>query len=329
MTRHAVPVRHPADVRSAVATGPLGQRKCACGKQASGGPCGACRRRKSALQRAAAGRRRPDQAPPIVFDVLRAPGRPLDTATRTDMEARFGQDFSHVRVHSDAQAAASAEAVAARAYTVANHIAFAEGAYAPTSAPGRRLLAHELAHVVQQGGTTIIPSRLAIGATETAAERQAQSAAAQRDGTRQQRSHGHLAVGVHLQRTPAALAVRAAMLGACAYRYYRHTLDNYSGQQGYNDKFMHCYASCKTASHCGGIPVVGIPTPLSLLFSQAVGTAKELADIVKDKIGIGTPGDASWDDWFANQYGIAAALKITTPCEESCRRAPGAVAPSK
>jgi hypothetical protein len=90
-------------------------------------------------------------APPIVEEVLRSPGQPLDTPTRTFFESRFGHEFSRVRVHTDAKAAASARAVSAHAYTVGPDVVLAEGRYAPGSASGRRLLAHELAHVVQQG----------------------------------------------------------------------------------------------------------------------------------------------------------------------------------
>lgn len=89
-------------------------------------------------------------APPIVNEVLRSPGRPLDQATRAFFEPRFGYDFSRVRVHSDAQSAESARAVNARAYTVGDHIAFSAGRYAPQTTEGRRLLAHELTHVAQQ-----------------------------------------------------------------------------------------------------------------------------------------------------------------------------------
>jgi hypothetical protein len=66
------------------------------------------------------------------------------------MEPRFGHDFSKVRVHSDEMAAESARAVNALAYTVGDHVAFGAGQYAPRSGPGRKLLTHELVHVVQQ-----------------------------------------------------------------------------------------------------------------------------------------------------------------------------------
>jgi Domain of unknown function (DUF4157) len=89
-------------------------------------------------------------APRIVGETLSSPGRQLDAATRTFMEPRFGHDFSRVRVHADAKAAESARAVNAVAYTVGPDIVFAAGAFRPGTGPGRRLLAHELAHVVQQ-----------------------------------------------------------------------------------------------------------------------------------------------------------------------------------
>jgi hypothetical protein len=90
--------------------------------------------------------------PASVAQTLAAPGRPLDAATRTFMEPRFGHDFADVRVHTDAVAAHSAAELRALAYTAGRSIAFAEGRYEPASPAGKRLLAHELAHVVQQRG---------------------------------------------------------------------------------------------------------------------------------------------------------------------------------
>ena len=91
-------------------------------------------------------------APQIVHEVLRAPGQALDADTRAFFEPRFGHDFSAVRVHADAQAAESAHAVQALAYTAGHHVVFGAGRFAPASAPGRQLLGHELTHVVQQSG---------------------------------------------------------------------------------------------------------------------------------------------------------------------------------
>lgn len=84
--------------------------------------------------------------------VLASPGQKLDAPTRAFFEARFGHSFGDVRVHAGAAAAASARAVNARAYTVGSDIAFGAAQYAPHTAAGRHLLAHELAHVVQQSG---------------------------------------------------------------------------------------------------------------------------------------------------------------------------------
>jgi hypothetical protein len=77
-------------------------------------------------------------------------GKPLDHAIRVDMEHRLGADFSTVRIHTDASAAASAEGIHARAYTVGETVVFGTAAYAPQTAEGRRTLAHELVHVQQQ-----------------------------------------------------------------------------------------------------------------------------------------------------------------------------------
>lgn len=85
-----------------------------------------------------------------VKQVVRSPGSPLDTDTRSDMEARLGADFGDVRVHTDGEAGASARSVQAQAYTVGNHVVFGEGSYQPGSDSGKRTLAHELTHVVQQ-----------------------------------------------------------------------------------------------------------------------------------------------------------------------------------
>jgi hypothetical protein len=157
------------------------------------------------------------RAPPIVHEVLGSAGQPLESATRTDMEPRFGAgsfahesttpapgslritrsdnelerdahltaaralrdatsratvsfDFSRVRVHTDARASASAQAVNASAYTVGNHIVFGDGRYAPQTMAGEQLLLHELAHVVQQnsGGVPVL-ARVSLSADDFAA----------------------------------------------------------------------------------------------------------------------------------------------------------------
>ena len=118
--------------------------------------CAACEEEEKQLQRkeTSAGRGLsvgPVDAPPIVHDVLRSSGQPLDSASRTFFEPRFGRDFSDVRVHDDAKAAASARQVNAQAYTVGQNIVLGQQVSRHTS-QGQRLMAHELTHVVQQGG---------------------------------------------------------------------------------------------------------------------------------------------------------------------------------
>lgn len=90
--------------------------------------------------------------PPAVGEALRGPGQPLAPAVRRDFEAGFGWDFTQVRVHADAKADAAARSLGALAFTWGRDIAFRSGRYAPGSSAGRALLAHEIAHVVQQGG---------------------------------------------------------------------------------------------------------------------------------------------------------------------------------
>lgn len=91
-------------------------------------------------------------APRSVHAVLQTPGRPLDPGMRTWMEGRFGYDFGRVRVHDDVRAAASAQDVQAHAYTLGEHVVFRQPLYTSGTDGGKRLLAHELTHVVQQTG---------------------------------------------------------------------------------------------------------------------------------------------------------------------------------
>jgi hypothetical protein len=102
------------------------------------------------MQRNATDTNAPAEIPPIVDEVLRSPGQPLDTTTRASMEPRLGCDFSQVRVHTDIRASESARALNALAYTVGHDMVFDTGQYAPEMVKGKRLLAHELTHVMQQ-----------------------------------------------------------------------------------------------------------------------------------------------------------------------------------
>jgi hypothetical protein len=90
-------------------------------------------------------------SPPPAHEVLSSAGQPLAASTRTFMESRFGHDFGRVRVHADAQAAASARALNAWAFTVGPDVVFGAARYEPATKDGLSLLAHELTHVIQQG----------------------------------------------------------------------------------------------------------------------------------------------------------------------------------
>lgn len=144
------------------APAPAIQRKCgSCEEQKVQRKCAECEEeeKKTGLQRkeSSAG---PQFAPPLVQSVLSSPGQPLDQSTRAFFEPRFGQDFSGVRVHTDRQAVESARAVNALAYTMGRNIVFGGGQYVPGNVEGKRLLAHELTHVVQQETEPVIHRKI-------------------------------------------------------------------------------------------------------------------------------------------------------------------------
>ncbi len=82
---------------------------------------------------------------------LRSGGEPMSPSVRSYFEPRFGVDFSGVRIHRDSQAATTAHMLRAKAFTAGRHITFGEQQYRPETSSGRRLIAHELTHVIQQG----------------------------------------------------------------------------------------------------------------------------------------------------------------------------------
>jgi hypothetical protein len=156
------------------------QRNCGCG-----GTCADCGSKQSdqdqggevyGLQRSSAVQPEPYAAPPLVSEVLGSSGKPLDASTRAFMEPRFSHDFQDVRIHTGMKASESAKAVSALAYTVGRDIVFAEGQYAPDSQRGRHLLAHELAHTIQQRGASV-QQDLSIGEADTPWEREADQVA--------------------------------------------------------------------------------------------------------------------------------------------------------
>jgi hypothetical protein len=181
-------------VHSSSSSGPIIQRKCACGGEITAdGECSECRKKRLQKKLAVGSaddsfEREADRiaeevisgpphgqmpqshsgiavqrvanssdggmknAPSSVNRVLQDTGRPLDAPVRRDMENRFGHDFSHVRVHTGSAADDAARDVNARAYTTGRNMVFADGEYSPSAASGRRLIAHELTHVLQQSG---------------------------------------------------------------------------------------------------------------------------------------------------------------------------------
>jgi hypothetical protein len=100
-----------------------------------------------------------EAAPASVSSAVAKPRAPLEPALRHDMELRFGRDFSRVRVHTDAAAEQSSRDVKAHAYTTGHDIVFGANQFAPETQPGRRLIAHELTHVVQQRGENHLVQR--------------------------------------------------------------------------------------------------------------------------------------------------------------------------
>jgi Domain of unknown function (DUF4157) len=157
------------------------QRKCACGSSAGvTGECEDCKRQKFPLQRSTRNpeldTRDSEGVPPIVHEVLRSPGEPLDAETRAFMEPRFGHDFSRVRIHADGRAAESAGMVNAKAYTVGREIVFAAGQFQPGTRTGQHLLTHELTHVAQQAPGQSSPA--GVSSPGDHAEREADSVAA-------------------------------------------------------------------------------------------------------------------------------------------------------
>ncbi len=184
------------------------QRKCACGQYTiAGDECAECRQKREGTQRTALDSVSTNAVPSIVHDVLRSPGQSLDAATRAFMQPRFGHDFSQVRVHTDARAAESTRVVNALGYTVGRDVVFGAGQYEPGTMEGRRLLAHELTHVMQQGNQSALQSKLAIGQPHDSFEQEADHIAARVvDGASVSSLRQMGCIGAqpaHLQRAPA------------------------------------------------------------------------------------------------------------------------------
>ena len=120
--------------------------------------CSECGAGETKIQRKAlsSGQNIPSQSPAHVQDAMSSGGQPLDVQTRNFFEPRLGYDLGNVRIHTDSKAGESAKAIDANAYTLGNNIVFSAGQYKPESDSGKRLLAHELAHVSQAASSSTI-----------------------------------------------------------------------------------------------------------------------------------------------------------------------------
>src|SRR5262245_4986435 len=177
-TKDSTPLARPDAARRDAARPELAQSKCGCGASAGvTGECAECASKKLTIDRRLKDDGAHAAAPPSVDEVVRSSGQPLDAETRKTMESRFGHDFSRVRVHTDERAAESASEVNAIAYTIGQDVVFAQDKYSPDSREGQTLLAHELAHTVQQSHAASHPGTASIGARDSALEREADRAA--------------------------------------------------------------------------------------------------------------------------------------------------------
>ena len=180
MASRASATQSAAVQTSSAAPTALIQRQCACGQHSSPGTgeCDQCKKKRISLSRQAAGSG-PVSIDSRVRSALDSPGQPLEADTRSLMESRFHHDFSSVRVHTGSRAEESARALQANAYALGRDVVFGQGRYNPTSEDGLHLIAHELAHVVQQQHAPAPGPQTDLEVSEPgdAAEREAESAA--------------------------------------------------------------------------------------------------------------------------------------------------------
>jgi len=327
------------------------------------------------------------------INALKGGGQPLAESTRNFFEPRFGYNFSDVRVHTDAKAGESAQAVNALAYTVGRDIVFGAGQYAPMTSEGQQLLAHELTHTIQQGAvglherqTVNQPENFDEQRTDTFAQDIAKPAeiiqlrgalvvrpqrrasrsnnntkqdaleAGKDDGVGMVEAHRALvqqigeepfrllkrgmfirqgeeeaervasqvvsagqaptiarmgsAQSVQMAGPAVVLGAAAAAVVGCALGFYFYALDHYTNK---NDKWLHCYTSCKIATYCGGPLVVGPVVALLL------GAAKEAGDWICDVSG--GPCGAEWEDFTADVEGVGCSYRLFTSCVSCCDNA--------
>lgn len=233
------------------------QRKCGCGQHTiAGGECEGCKKKQAQPALAAALARvpssskqaEPNAVPSIVHEVLGSPGQPLDSGTRAFMESRFNHDFSHVRIHTGAKSAESAWSVNALAYTVGRDIVFGSRAYAPETSGGRRLLAHELAHVVQQdgGGASSHISQSSgsgIDSVDSPSEREADKVA---DAVISMGGASHIALNLENTHDPATQRVSEAVVshGSSSKRVPLPDSSGFKLSRAWDWRKAACHAAC-------------------------------------------------------------------------------------
>lgn len=218
----------------------------------------------------------PENIPREVTEVSRAEGRPLDPRTRAFMESRFGHDFSHVRIHTDARASEAARAISAQAYTLGRDVVFRTGQYRPDTESGKKILAHELAHVVQQDGGAMGAVRAghetapAVSRPEESSEREASRASELIAG-------GSFAPPLQGARASASTVQRQPDEWAKVYGTHKARTPSY-------DKYKKDYGEIKSTTGDGGR---GIPAPpeisMDLLKQMYPDMAKDVDDPKEQK----------------------------------------------
>ena len=238
-------------------TSGLLQRDCACRQHIAnrGDQCKECKNKHQGLLQRSAVNNSPSHGVPLgIYEVLSSPSQPLDAQTRAFMQPRFGHDFSRVRVHSDAKAAQSAARIGAHAYTVAPNLVFSSGMYRPYSSEGRHLLAHELAHIVQQENSSTAPASL--GALVIGQQSDPAEAAAERAADLVMGSNG---------KVPSALARTAWPIPAIQCDLQ----DPQRFQQAHEALFVHQPGASGSTLLPWVDPGPGIPGTANTLFQQA------------------------------------------------------------
>jgi hypothetical protein len=289
-------------------------RKCACGQHAGGSECGECRKKNQILHRKASSTG-PTDVPAVVHDTLSSPGQRLDARARALLEPRFDHDFSNVRVHADATAADSASAVGALAYTVGRHVVFGARQYAPYTAEGLRLMAHELSHVVQQSRAhteSNLQGSLEIGQPGDAAEREADQVAEEMASGVAPRAKTELrfATGAavpSLQRQPAedkppvshSLGMRPRNQSGFDLLLQKHRVDSFLTEH-------------KFAVGPNGLPSLdGRPTTLDAVIDAAVQplVAPIPRSIVEDRV------NTRWQEMVQKALPVQASVLVHPPAQ--------------